>query len=349
MRIFHLLKYVLHGAGNACAVVDLACVQAMQGHEVCICSSIGDFDEILARHNVTFLQINQMGSPARLALELAELYRILRRLKPDIVHAHMMKSALLAATLRPLLGFKLVTSVHNEFQRSAIAMGVGQRVIGVSRAVTEAMIDRGISAEKMRTVLNGTLNSPRRPMPIPAPLELKHPAIVSVCGMHPRKGIVDLIGAFDIVASHFPSAHLYLVGSGPMENEYRVLAAQVRPSNITFFGHIPDPRPVMLSADIFVLASHAEPAGLVLSEAREAGCAIVATNVGGIPEMLSDGEAGILVPPRRPDLLADAMLALLNSPGHMNIMRERSKIGLNKFSMERVAKETEQIYCELLA
>jgi glycosyltransferase involved in cell wall biosynthesis len=303
----------------------------------------------LARHNVKFLRLNQMGSPINSVTALFSLYAMLRRLRPDIVHAHMMKSALLAAALRPLLGFKLVTSVHNEFQRSAIAMGVGQRVIGVSHAVSKAMIGRGIAPAKIRTVLNGTLNSPRRPLPAPAPLVLRHPAVVTVCGLHPRKGIADLIAAFGIVAESFPGAHLYVVGSGPMEAEYKLLAQQTRPMDITFLGHIPDPRPVMLAADVFVLASHSEPAGLVLSEAREAGCAIVATDVGGIPEMLSDGSAGVLVPPRRPDLLAKAISNFLGDPSYSATMRQRTQHGLDRFTMERVASETEQIYMELLA
>jgi glycosyltransferase involved in cell wall biosynthesis len=104
----------------------------------------------------------------------------------------------------------------------------------------------------------------------------------------------------------------------------------------------------MRAADIFVLASHAEPAGLVLSEAREAGCAIIATNVGGIPEMLENGHAGILLRPRRPDLLAEAMARLLREPAFLAEMRARSQHKIAKLSLRRVTQETLSIYRELI-
>lgn len=349
MIIFHILKHAYHGAGNVCAVVDLACVQARQGHKVYVCSSVSDFDELLTAHGVTCVRINQIGGILVAAGALVQLYRTLREIRPDTVHAHMIISAILAAVLRPLLGYGLVTSVHNEFDRSAVVMRVGQRVIGVSEAVSRSMIRRGVPAARMRTVLNGSLDSARRPSPPPAALALRHPAIATVCGMHPRKGVPDLIRAFAIVAERAPSAHLYLVGSGPMLDEYKQLAEATRPGGITFFGHLDDPRPVLLGADIFVLASHAEPAGLVLCEAREAGCAVVASDVGGIPEMLDHGEAGILVPPARADLLAEALRGLIDDPAHLATMRAKARNNIGHFKIERVAADIERIYDELLA
>ena len=74
-----------------------------------------------------------------------------------------------------------------------------------------------------------------------------------------------------------------------------------------------DPFPFLLGADIFVLPSHADPAPLVLSEAREAGCAIVATDVDGIPELLEHGKAGILVPVREPATLSEVLCSLVEN------------------------------------
>jgi glycosyltransferase involved in cell wall biosynthesis len=133
-----------------------------------------------------------------------------------------------------------------------------------------------------------------------------------------------------------------------MQEEYKRLAKAINPTSIIFYGHLDDPRPVLLAADVFVLASHSEPAALVLSEAREAGCAIVATNVGGNPEMLSHGEAGVLVPPKNPEALANAILGLLRDPSQMARLRANSSRDLYRFTMERVANDIEQVYRELL-
>jgi glycosyltransferase involved in cell wall biosynthesis len=97
-----------------------------------------------------------------------------------------------------------------------------------------------------------------------------------------------------------------------------------------------------------VLASHAEPGALVLAEAREAGCAIVATSVGGVPEMLDGGRAGVLVPPRRSDLLADAIVKVLSDKALSLDLRARSRLNLERFHVDRAVKEYESIYNNML-
>jgi glycosyltransferase involved in cell wall biosynthesis len=114
-------------------------------------------------------------------------------------------------------------------------------------------------------------------------------------------------------------------------------------------GFVADPRGFLREADVFILASHSEPFGLVLTEAREASCAIVATNVGGIPEALDAGEAGILVPPARPDLMANAIEDLLDNPQKARDLARRASQGLDRFTVSRFGKETEEVYTALRA
>jgi glycosyltransferase involved in cell wall biosynthesis len=329
-------------------MVDLACTQADLGHRVFVCSGGGDFDPLLARHGIAHFTFDQRREIVAVGSAAIVILTLLRRLKPDIVHAHMVASALMVAGLGPLNPARLVTTVHNEFQRSAILMRVGQRVIGVSDFVSLSMIKRGIPASKVRTVLNGTLASPRFNHLVPPPDGSGRPIIMFVGGLHPRKGVDDLIAAFATLTREFPDAHLHIVGDGPDREAYMAQAALAAPGAVTFRGHSDDPLACMRSADIFVLASHAEPAGLVLSEAREAGCAIVASDVDGIPEMLEHGQAGILVPPRRPDLLAQALARLLRDPAYLAEMRARSQVNIGKLSLRRVARETLSIYHELV-
>ena len=347
MRIFHLLKHTLRGSGNACAAVDLACAQADAGHDVYVCHAVGSFEDVLAKHGVSVIGIPVMRRSVAAPAALLQLRRTLASLRPDIVHAHMLMGALHAAALRPLYRYGLVTTVHNDFQRTAILMGLGQRVIGVSEAVSKAMVSRGVPAGRMRTVLNGTINSARRPAPMPEAAGLARPTVVTVCGMHPRKGVADLIEAFSLVLNAVPRAQLCLIGSGPMLEEYKALAARIGRGRVTFMGHMDDPRPVLLGSDIFVLASHAEPAGLAICEAREAGCAIVASDVGGIPEMLDSGRAGVLVPPGNPAGLAVALTALLLDPVRLAEMQYRAQQGLERFTMQRILEQTDCVYREL--
>ena len=348
LRILHVLNHTHRANGHVCAMVDLACYQAMLGHKVSVCSSGGDFDGLLRQYGVEHFKIEQRRRPIQLIKALLKFYLLIRRERPDIVHAHMVASALLVFPLLAMLKFRLVTTVHNEFERSATLMAVGQRVIGVSGSVSQSMTARGISANKMRTVLNGTVGTPRFEPEERSSQALKRPAVVFVGGLHPRKGVPDLIAAHATVLERIPEAHLYIVGSGPFYGQYAAQAKSCAPDKVIFCGHSDNPRSYLLSADIFVLPSHAEPAGLVLSEAREAGCAIIACDVGGIPEMVEQGQAGTLIPPKRPDLLAAALLSLLESPSRLSIARQNSQINLARLSLERVTSETVAGYRELL-
>lgn len=351
MRILHLLNHADEaGNGIVNVAVDLACLQARSGHKVLVCSSGGAFVTLLQSYGVDHVQVEFRRTPTAIFRDIRALFRLIKSFKPDVVHAHMMTGTVLAKALKTRLPFPLVTHVHNEFQRTSILMGLGNRVIAVSQAVAKAMIKRGVPAKKLRVVPNSTIGSPRHP-PLesyrPAPLE--HPAIVTVAGMYQRKGILELLEAFEGLARGFPAAHLYLVGSGKDRQLFEERAERSPFRNrIHFEGFQKEPQPYFLAADIFVLASHREPFGLVLSEAREAGCAIVASNVDGIPEALANGKAGVLVPPHDAKALQKALTDLLSDPALLSHWRSNARRDAQAFTLRDVVREVDRIYQELL-
>jgi glycosyltransferase involved in cell wall biosynthesis len=259
----------------------------------------------------------------------------------------MMTSAVLAWPVCKLLRIPLVTTVHNEFQKSSILMGLGTRVIAVSAAVGASMQKRGIPKSRLRVVLNGTIGAARFEGKDRTPRPLQSPSIIFVGGQHPRKGLPDLFAAFNIVYKAHPTARLYIVGDGPHRDEYVAEVSSMECGRaVTFMGAQDDPFPFLLGADVFVLPSHADPAPLVLSEAREAGCAVVATNVDGIPELLEHGEAGILVPARDPARLAEVLRSLIEDGKALREWRKKSQFNLDYLTIERVARRTLDIYEE---
>jgi glycosyltransferase involved in cell wall biosynthesis len=350
MRILHLLNHTNRLNGHVHAAVDLACEQKRQGHDVCIASGGGDFDRLLAANDIDNRKLDHERKPLTILRSLWTLRRHVKEWKPDVVHAHMMTSAVLAYPVCKLSGVPLITTVHNEFEKSAILMGLGTRVIAVSDSVGRSMRGRGVSAEKLRVVLNGTIGAARFAARSMVPADLARPNIVFVGGLHPRKGLPDLLSAFKTIHARYPAARLYVIGGGPMENDYRTLAFETGCGEaITFVGAIDDPYPYMLAADIFVLPSLADPAPLVISEAREARCAIVGTNVDGIPQLLEFGEAGLLVPPGAPDVLAAALDELVGDPDILEAWKERSQFRLENLTIERVARETANVYRSAMA
>jgi glycosyltransferase involved in cell wall biosynthesis len=352
MRILHILNHVQEvGNGIVNVAIDLACLQAKAGHEVGVASAGGQYEELLSRYGARHFTIDQTRKPINLVKAASRYRATVQEFQPDIVHAHMMTGIVLARLLRAKFRYSLVSTVHNEFQRSAVLMGWADRVIAVSHAVAESMTRRGIPNKKLRVISNGTLGSPRtRSLRAYQPLSLQHPAITTVAGMYQRKGIAELIEAFAQIALDFPDAHLYIVGNGSDRKMFEVQAQGTTVSDrIHFEGFQPEPQRYLLSTDIFVLASHRDPSPLVIPEAREAGCAIIATDVDGISESLDGGQAGLLVPPANSSALAAALVKLLTHPEIQDTWKDKARHNLDRLNVKRVHEETLSVYRELTA
>jgi len=351
MRVLHLVNHVQEiGNGIVNVAVDLACSQAKDGHDVAVASAGGEYERLLKRCGCKHFQLDQSRTPLNIIKAARNYRRIVQEFQPDIVHAHMMTGVVLAALLKDR-SYGLVSTVHNEFQRSAVLMGLADRVIAVSHAVARSMRQRGIPQKKLQVVSNGTLGSPRsRTIQDYQPLPLHRPAISTVAGMYQRKGIGELIDAFVKIATDFPQVHLYLVGDGPDRPTFEAKAQSTAfADRIHFEGFQADPQRYMLATDIFVLASYNESFGLVLTEAREAGCAIIGSDIDGIPETLDNGQAGILVPPKDSDTLAVVLGELLSNPCNLHKWKYQAIQNLERFSVERVHEETLDVYNELFS
>ncbi|SAL67165.1 group 1 family glycosyl transferase [Caballeronia peredens] len=368
MRIVHLANHAQTiGNGTVNMMVDLACVQARMGQEVVVASSGGGFEPLLRRHGITHIPLQQSRQPWRVPSMIAGFNRLIDRFDPDIVHAHMMTGALISRFGSMRRRFALVTTVHHELQKSASLVRAGDHMVAVSRAVADDLAARGIGPERMSVVLNGAVGSPRLVLrPAARPVRLRHPNIVCVAGMYRRKGIADLLHAFALVRAQsagepvpqadvlrgelLPEPQLYLVGDGPDRGLMEALAGDLGIAQaVHFTGFVADARPYFAGADVFALLSHQDPSPLVIAEAREAGCAIVATRVGGIPEMLDDGAAGVLVPAGDAAQAAAKLRWLLLDGEARGQYAARARENLLKLSVERVSSEYLAIYQHTLA
>ena len=116
-----------------------------------------------------------------------------------------------------------------------------------------------------------------------------------------------------------------------------------------FLGHRRDALALLTAADIVVLPSHQEGLPVVLMEATSVGAVIVATTVGGVPQVITDGVNGLLVPPGDPEALVDALERLSGDPGLRHRLGEAAAAGSVTFDVARASREIEQIYRELLS
>jgi glycosyltransferase involved in cell wall biosynthesis len=351
MRILHILNDVTdRGNGIVNTAVDLAMEQSRQGEIVAMATAGGEYEPLLRNHDVLHLKLDQSRRPVQMMRAVMELRRQIRWFCPDIIHAHMRTGLLLGRFWAGIYGIPLVAHLHNVHDRESRLMGMATRVIAVSRSVAETAERWGFARDRIRVILNRTLGTPRLPsLHDLTPAQLAYPAIVAVGGLSHRKGIAELISAFEIAAEKYPQANLYLVGDGPERSlfEQQANMSQWR-EHIHFEGFQPAPQRYMMSADVFVLPSRRESFGLVLIEAREAGCAIVASDIDGVCEALDGGRSGILVPPQNVPALAEALLKLLASPGERLAWQQRAQQGIDAFRVETMAREVRGVYAELV-
>jgi glycosyltransferase involved in cell wall biosynthesis len=350
MRLLHILNHVARiGNGIVNVAVDLACVQAREGHQVWVASKGGEYEALLAKYGVRHVRVDQARRPATLARALLALRALIRQERIEIVHAHMVTGYALARALRPFATWRLVASVHNEWQRSSTLMRGADRVITMSEDAVPRLAARGMRRARLRPVRNGTVGSPRLLDVASDAVALESPAVVTVAGLYERKGIGHLITAFNELAASRPAVHLYIVGEGPDRARFeRQAESSAARGRIHFEGFRPSPRPYLQAATVFVLASLAEPGGLVLPEARDCGCAIVATAVDGSPELLDGGRAGVLVPPGDVPALTAAIARLLDDGDERQRWRAAARTNLDWLRIERQHEETLAVYRDAL-
>jgi glycosyltransferase involved in cell wall biosynthesis len=157
-----------------------------------------------------------------------------------------------------------------------------------------------------------------------------------------RKGIYDLLKAFKIITQKRDDVKLYLVGRGKLDTDIKNVKIL---SNLSFDKLVE----TYSNSDIFVLPSYYEGQGIVLLEAMSSGLPCIATNVGGAPETVIDGENGKIIEPKDHELLAKSLLKLIEDEGlRRKYGEEGRKIALEKYDWKLIAKKTENVYKTLL-
>ncbi|MGE3285965.1 MAG: glycosyltransferase family 4 protein [Pseudonocardia sp.] len=345
----HVIKHGERGNGNVHVAVDLACAQADLGHAVAFVSGAGSYDGLLREHGVEVLRLPVPTSVGGAAKCVRALFAQVRRFRPNVMHAHMMSSAVLGFLIGKLTRVPLVTTMHNSFDPHSGLMRLGAVVVAVSDAERKLLLGRGYSPKKVVTVLNGVVGSPREKLVDGQTYELRRPCVATLCGLHPRKGVADVISAFAEVAEDFPAWSLNIIGSGP--DRARLMEfVEVRgmSGRVHFVGSTLAPRPLLRQADVFASGALSEPFSLATAEARAVGCAIVATEVGGVPEVVEHGRAGQLTRVSDPMDMAAAFRRLMGDPDCLQEWRKRSRDGAEFFSVDRMTRDYDDVYEALL-
>jgi glycosyltransferase involved in cell wall biosynthesis len=306
------------------------------GDEVILCSPaipLGLHEPV--RH--VPLDLRRAIAPSADLAALRSFVRIVRDVRPDLIHAHSSKAGAIARLARPFAPrLPVLYTPHGyafagHFNRASerLAYRVVERVLAplASRVVcvceAEARLARSVGPSgRVRVVHNGIAAAADGALdPRVAELARRGPVIGALTLLRPGKGLETLIAAMPDVLSAHPDAQLAVVGDGPDE---AVLQAQARALGVAdavhFLGPSTDPMSALRGMDVFVHPSWAEAFPYVILEAMSLARPILASDVGGIGEAIIDGHSGLLVPARDQRRLAQALSGLLADPSRRALL-----------------------------
>jgi glycosyltransferase involved in cell wall biosynthesis len=297
---------------------------------------------------------------------LSRLFRLIRQERPEILHAFLGFANLAASLIGRLLGVPVIiwsyrdvevwkTKAHWLVDRLAVRWA--DAITCCSDAVRQFVLARmNGQAPKFSTIHNGvdleTFNRSRTVSR--AELNLREGGFVigTVSRLdEPKKGLAVMLRALADLAGQdgIPAWQWVLVGDGPARERLRSLASELGLSGqVMFAGMRDDVASVLPVMDIFVCPSLYEGFGIAIVEAMAAGRPVVASAVGGIPEIVVHEDTGLLVPPGDAAALAGALATLLTHPDQARAMGARGQArARERFSIETAVQQHQQLYASL--
>ena len=283
------------------------------------------------------------------------LFRAIRRLRPDVLHTHLVHADFHGLPAGRLARVPLLVSTKHGFNpfRGRRTFAAADRTVarlahlhiaisaGLARYLAES---EGFQEDGFEIVHYGLDPGP----PSPAPPGV--PRLALVGRLIEIKGHGVLLEALARARAELPDVMLELAGDGPLEPELRAAVARLELAGaVRFLGHVAPPTPVYERAEIVAVPSFGEGFGMVALEAMERGRAVIASDVGGLPEIVEAGETGLIVPPGDAAALARAIVELGRDPARTARLgaagRQRA---LSEFSQDRCTARTEELYLAAL-
>jgi glycosyltransferase involved in cell wall biosynthesis len=311
-----------------------------------------------------YAELEQLGVPARrlrcgsdVSPRMAlDLFRAVRAERPDLVHTHLVHADIYGAAAATFAGTPFLSTRHNDdryllgpfrfvdrgFARKARAL------VAISDAVRRFLVAVGHPAAKIETIHYGLDRAPETASevtPAEAGVPDGAPLVLAAGRLTAQKDHATLLRAFAEARKERNGSFLAILGIGPLEAETRALVAELGLDEAVVLPGRLEVRDWLARASVFAHSSRWEGFGIVLLEAMLAGLPVAATRVSAIPEIVSDGETGLLVEPGDWRALGRALAGLLTEPERAAAMGAagRARAG-QEFSVARMAERTAALY-----
>jgi glycosyltransferase involved in cell wall biosynthesis len=301
------------------------------------------------------------------AIAVGALAAHLARIQPDIIHNHMYRAEIVgtkAALSLQAAGYArpyVMSTVHSSRIRSTEdrddlrrLMPSVDRLVAVSKSIVRKIQDEGYAGPPVSLIYNGVdlarydQQEPCCTLKDEYGMEAGAQIVGVVARLEQEKGHATLLDAWPAVLRTCPDAYLLVVGEGSLCDALMQQAADRHIGHrVIFTGRREDVPAVTAALDVAVLPSYREAQGLSVLEAMALSRPVVASNVGGIPEMIEDGVTGLLVPPRDPEALAAAIVRLLTDHQLADVLgRAGRDLVHSRFCLEQMVAAVAELYDE---
>ena len=377
MKILYLITKSNWGGAQR-YVFDLAS-ELKDKHEVIVgLGGEGTLKINLEKENVRVISIKQLGRDVKASSDLKSFFdilKILKKEKPDVVHLNSSKIGIIGALACRVAGIKkIIFTAHgwafNEdrpaWQKLLIktiaysTIILCHKTIAVSKNIADSFLRWPFTKNKIIVVHNGiekiefiekekalkelTSHSPILKEAIET---TKEPLVVGMIGeLHKIKGQIYAIEAIKDLLKEFPNILLLIIGGGEEEKKLNEAINKLElKRNVFLLGHIPKASRYLKAFDIFLLASLSEALAYVVLEAGQAGLPVVATNVGGIPEIISNNETGILIKSKNTKEIVLGIKCMIKNPENKKFLGEKLRSEIEaKFTLKNMLDGTTKIY-----
>jgi glycosyltransferase involved in cell wall biosynthesis len=287
----------------------------------------------------------------------SEFSRLMADVNPDVLHAAFSGPSIFYPYMHCRAGGRpFVVSIHGDWARAAVkegsvlhrSLGAAEWVVAVSQAVLDDIRGHfGVEAARSSVVYDG-LEPPEHAA---LPPSFEPPVLCCVGRLTPEKGFDVAVEALAVACRSAPELHLVVVGDGPERERLEALSIQLGVEKAVEFRGWQSPVAVsrtIAESSMLLAPSRTEGFGMAALEGLQAGRPVIASAVGGLPELLDDGRAGRLVPRDDPEALASTILRLLMNPSEARKLAQRAAVESRKrFSLERSAATYEALYRRL--
>lgn len=363
MRVLFLTTH-FNAGGITRYVLTLARQWIHEGDEVHLISAGGnrliDLQNLGGRHQQLDIRTKSELSP-RIYRALGVVKTYARRHAIQVVHAQTRVTQVMAALLSRKTGIPYVTTCHGFFTprlSRRIFPCWGQRTIAISHAVAEHLQnDFALPADRVRVIHSGINLNIFHPI---APHERTRrrerlavkgaPLVGMVARLSEVKGQDILLRALPALIRQWPLTRLLLIGEGRSKASLEALARELGVRDrVTFFPVMEKAEEMISLLDVFVNPSRHEGLGLAVMEAQACGVPVVATRVGGIPELIDHGRTGLLVPPESPADLAAAIGRLWKETSlRQDVIRAALERARTRYAASIMSQKTKEVYREVV-